>query len=146
MAGLSDEKASQIMIGLREGRTPRTIRATAAQVISYCAAHTEYAPEALPMLAANIKAAQYRKGGPQRAKTQCINGHSLAENGRVAISCGFNTRQCRACELMRCRRGGVMKAGVLEKVTAHIIAGSPLRSFTAAGKQGYLLRFETLAR
>ena len=46
---------------------------------------------------------------------------------------------------MRYRRGDVMKAEVLEKVTSRIIAGSSIGGFTKTGT-GYLVRFSTLAR
>jgi hypothetical protein len=145
-AGLSDEKASRVMIGLREGRTPRSFYVTIEVLKAYCDAHPEYAREALPLIQANAEAAKLRKGAHIRDKTHCINGHSLAEHARVAIHKGWKTRQCRACETMRYRRGGVMKVGVLEKVTARIIAGSPINAFTKSGKDGYLVKFDTLAR
>jgi hypothetical protein len=47
---------------------------------------------------------------------------------------------------MRYRRGGVIKAPVLEQVKARIIAGSSIGSITKAGKGGYLVKFSTLAR
>jgi len=39
-----------------------------------------------------------------------------------------------------------MKSGVLEKVTARIAAGTPIRSFTKPGQGGYLLRYDTFNR
>jgi hypothetical protein len=84
---------------------------------AYCDLHLEYAREALPLVEANRKAAIGRKGEPRRAKTHCVNGHLFAENARVALHKGWMVRQCRACELVRYRRGGVIKLDVLEKVT-----------------------------
>jgi hypothetical protein len=39
-----------------------------------------------------------------------------------------------------------MKAEVLEKVKARVVAGSSICSFTQAGQGGYLVRYDTLAR
>jgi hypothetical protein len=144
--GLSDEKAARILATFREGGTLRPFYLRAGRFDAYCKAHPEYARDALPLLEANRAAARLRKGAHIRGKTHCINGHSFAEYARVAVHKGWTTRQCRACERMRYRRGGLMKAEVLEKVTARIIAGSSLSSFTKAGKGGYLVRYDTLAR
>jgi hypothetical protein len=144
-SNLSDEKAVRILAGLRDGKTPRLLSTTAGRLKSYCAANPEYGREALPLMEANTKAAWLRKGAHIRDKTHCISGHSFAEHGRVAIHKGWKTRQCRACEVMRYRRGDVIKAAVLEKVTTRLIAGSSIGGFTKPGS-GYLVRFSTLAR
>jgi hypothetical protein len=143
--GLSDEKAARILAGLRDGKTLRLLWTTAARVTAYCAAHPEYGNEAILLMEANAKAAFLRKGVHIRNKTHCINGHSFAEHGRVAIHKGWKTRQCRACEVMRYHRGGIIKPAVLQRVTAGIIAGSPINSFTKPGPN-YLVKFSTLAR
>ena len=59
---------------------------------------------------------------------------------------GWMTRQCRACEVMRYHRGGVIKPEVLQTVTSRIVAGSSSSSCTKAGTGGYLVKFSTLAR
>jgi hypothetical protein len=143
--GLSDEKAARMMAALREGRTLRTFGVTPPRLDAYFKAHPEYAQEARPLIEANAKTAHLLKGAHIRNKTHCINGHSFAEHGRTAMHKGWKTRQCRACEVMRYRRGDVMKAEVLEKVTSRIIAGSSIGGFTKTGT-GYLVRFSTLAR
>lgn len=145
-AGLSDEKASRMLVALRGGRTLRSFAVRTARFEAYCQAHPEYAREALPLLAANLKAADLRKGEPRRAKTHCVNGHLLAENARFAISKGSNTRQCRACERTKMQRGGVMDVGILEKVKTQLAAGSSVDSLVRPGKKGYLVRYSTLAR
>ena len=94
-----------MMAALREGRTLRSFAVRTARFEAYCGAHPEYAREAKPLVAANLKAADYRKGEPRRAKTHCVNGHLLAENARFAICKGSNTRQCRICDAARARRG-----------------------------------------
>lgn len=134
-----------MLAGLRGGQTPRSFGVTANRFKAYCEAHPVYGQKALPLLEVNVKAAQLRKGAHIRNKTHCINGHSFAEHGRVAMHKGWKTRQCRACELMRYRRGGLMAAPVLEQVKARIVAGSSISSFTKPG-DGYLVKFSTLAR
>jgi integrase len=57
-------------------------------------------------------------------------GHSFAEHGRVAMHKGWLTRQCRACEVMRYHRGGVIKPEILKKVTDRLKAKASLSSFT----------------
>jgi hypothetical protein len=142
---LSDEKAVRMMIALREGRTLRTFGVRPARLQTNFTDHPEFAREARPLMEANTKAAHLRKGAYLREKSHCVNGHSLAEFGRVAMHKGWMTRQCRACEVMRYRRGGIMKPAVLEQVRARIAAGSPPNRFTKPGA-GYLLRFDTFAR
>jgi hypothetical protein len=133
-SNISDEKAARILVGLRDGKTPRELWTTPDLVKSYCAVHPEYAREALPLMEANIKAAALRKGAHLRNRPHCINGHSLSEHGRVAIrGKGYNNRQCRECERMRNQRGNRMKADVLVRVTARITAGSSITSCTKAG-------------
>lgn len=143
--GLSEEKAARMMAALREGRTLRLFGVKAPRLDTYFKAHPEYAQEALPLIGANAMAAHLRKGAHIRNKTHCINGHSFAEHGRVAMHKGWKTRQCRACEVMRYHRGGVIKPEVLQKVTARIISSSPINSFTKGGPN-YLVKFSTLAR
>jgi hypothetical protein len=145
-AGLSDEKATRMMTALREGKTLRKFGVKAARLEAYFKAHPEYAREARPLIAANTSAAALRKGAYLREKTHCVNGHSLAEHGRVAMHKGWMTRQCRACERMRSQRGDAMKPEVLKQVKARILAKSSLSSFTTAGTSGYLVKFSTLAR
>jgi hypothetical protein len=144
--GLSDEKAARMMVALREGRTLRTFGVKAPRLEAYFKAHPKYASAVRPLILANSKAAFLHKGAYIRNKTHCVNGHSFAEHGRTAMHKGWMTRQCRACEVMRHQRGGVMKAEVLEKVTARILAGSSLNSFTKSQSGVYLLKFSTLAR
>jgi hypothetical protein len=55
--GLSDEKVARILVGLREGKTPRLLGTTAARLKAYCAEHPEYGREAIPLIEANAKAA-----------------------------------------------------------------------------------------
>jgi hypothetical protein len=145
LSNLSDEKAARMMAALRGGGTLNKFGVRARRLDAYFNAHPEYAQEARPLIEANAAAAHRRKGAHIRDKTHCVNGHSLAEHSRVALHKGWMTRQCRACERMRYRRGGIMKPEILEKVRAGIIAGSSLSSFTKPGAT-YMVRFDTLAR
>ncbi|TFV69433.1 hypothetical protein E4K64_33420 [Bradyrhizobium frederickii] len=109
----------------------------------HCELDPRWAEEALRISDAN---GRLGKGAYLREKAHCVNGHSLAEHGRVARHKGWMTRQCRACEMMRYRRGGVIKPDVLEKVKARLAANDSLNSFTTSGRKGYLVKFSTLAR
>lgn len=135
--GLSDEKAARMLLALRKGDTLRKFGVRAPRLEAYLEAHPEYAREARPLIEAIVKAA-LRKGAHIRNKTHCVNGHSFADHGRIAIHKGWVTRQCRACERMRYHRGGIMKVDVSTKITSRINAGASLRSFTSAGGKGYL--------
>jgi hypothetical protein len=143
---MSDPKAQRVLLGLRAGLTLRLVGERPRRFSEYCSRHPDYAREAQPLEAANAKAAYLRKGAYLREKTHCDNGHLLAEHARFAVYKGWKTRKCKICHHMRYRRGGVMKAEILEKVTARITAGASLSSFTKTGGQGYLLGFYTLAR
>jgi hypothetical protein len=97
---MSDDKALRILPGLRAGLTLKQLREVPRRFQAYCDAHPDYAREARPLEAANAAAARNRKGARIRDKTHCVNGHLLAEHGRVAVHKGWVTRQCRACERM----------------------------------------------
>jgi hypothetical protein len=145
--GLSDERAARLMIALREGRTPHSLNVKEAQLATYFATHSDYAREARPLIEANAKAARLRKGACIRNRTHCVNGHSFAEHGRVAMhsGCGYMTRQCRACELMRARRGDKMKPDVLIAVTAALKKGLTISAITHSGPTR-LVKHNTFAR
>lgn len=153
--GIPPEMAVDFMAKLRAGSTVRKLTAggkiLGPAMVSFdrfkkhCKLDPVWAAEALRISDANSR---LLKGVHLRNKAHCANGHSFAEHGRVAIHKGYWERQCRACETMRYRQGGVMRPEVLEKVAARIRAGSSLSSFTKAGSgnTGYLVRFSTLAR
>jgi hypothetical protein len=144
MHALSDEKAARMMAALREGKTLRRFAVKAPRLEAYFKAHPDYEREARPLIEANAKAAFLRKGAYIREKTHCVNGHSFAEHGRVAMHKGWMTRQCRACEVMRYHRGGVIKPEILKKVTDRLKAKASLSSFTKG--PGYLVRPDALLR
>ena len=143
---LTDEKADRLLIGLREGRTPRSFYVTAAQLKAYCDAHPEYAKEALPLFETNAKAARLRKGTHNRSKTHCPNGHSYAVHGRVALQTGWVTRTCKICESKRSILGGIMKPDILVKIKSALKRGSTIGSITASGRSTRLIKHNALAR
>ena len=125
---LTDEKAARVLVGLHEGRTPRSFYVTAPQLNAYCETHPEFGREAIPLFKENAKAARLRKGSHNRSKTHCPNGHSYAEHGRVAIQTGWVTRACRICESKRSLVGGIMKPDVLVKIQSALKSGLTIGS------------------
>lgn len=123
--GLSDEKATRMMVALREGQTLRKFGVKPPRLEAYFAAHPDYAREARPLIEANAKAARFRKGTRNGTKTHCINGHSLAD-ARVYYQYGYIKRDCRTCWKIRGQRGGVMKPEALVKVKAALSSGATI--------------------
>ena len=145
-AGLSDKQASRILAGMREGRTPRSFDVTATALKVYCGTHPEFGREALPLIETNTRAARLRQGAHIRNKTHCVNGHSFAEHGRVAMHKGWMTRQCRACETMRDRRGDKIKPDVLVAVKAALKRGLTISAITTSGRSTRLVKHNAIAR
>jgi hypothetical protein len=144
--GLSDERAARFMVALRDGTTPHIFGVNTKSLDLYFAARPEYARQARPLMEANAKAAYLRKGAHIREKTHCVNGHSFAEHGRVAMHKGWLTRQCRACELMRSRRGDKIRPEVLAKVTLALKSGLTVAAITKSGRPTRLVKHNALAR
>jgi hypothetical protein len=124
-SNISDEKAVRILVGLRDGKTPRVVGTTADCLKAYCAAHPEYGREAIPLLEANVKAAFLRKGARLRNLTHCKHGHPLSganisyePNGR---------RKCLTCVNRRNLAPRPPTQQQIEEVTAALNAGKPLR-------------------
>jgi len=143
--GLSDERAARLMVALRGGATPHMFGVNNKSLEIYLAARPDYAQKARPLIEANVQAARRRKGARLRNKTHCVNSHSLAEHGRVAMYKRFATRQCRACELMRARRGDKMKPDVLIAVTAALKRGLTIGAIPHSGPKR-LVKHNTFAR
>jgi hypothetical protein len=119
---LSDEKAARILVAFREGQTLRPFFLRAGRFDAYCKAHPEYARDALPLLEANRKAANQRKGDRFRAMTHCKHGHPLSE-ARIRHYKGWTVRDCLRCEEIRRSQGGIMKPEALVKVKAALESG-----------------------
>jgi len=150
--GIPSALADVFMMKLKAGSTVRMLTSggkygpplvSYARFKKHCELYPSWAKEALRISDVN---GRLGKGAYLRNKTHCVNGHSLAEHGRVAMHKGWMTRQCRACEVMRYKRGDVIKPHVLEKVKERLAANASLNSFTTSGRKGYLVRFSTLAR
>ena len=142
---LSDEKAARILVAFREGRTLRQFAMRAGRFHTYCKAHPEYAREALPLLEANRKAGDKRKGERHRSQTHCKHGHPLAD-ARVYFLKGYIQRDCRTCWKIRSKRGGTITPQVLSKVTVALEHGATIKSFTGAGSSTYLVMHSTFSR
>jgi hypothetical protein len=118
---LSDEKAARILVGLRDGKTPRLVGTTADCLKSYCAAHPEYGREALPLLDANVKAAFLRKGAHLRDRPTCKYGHSL-EGARTYVKDGYKFRFCVECRKVDDAKGGILKPELAAKIKAALMS------------------------
>ncbi|CCE06460.1 hypothetical protein BRAS3843_1730029 [Bradyrhizobium sp. STM 3843] len=133
--GLSDAKAARMLEGFRAGHTMRPYNVKQAVFRDYCDAHPEYAKVAQPLLQANYKAANARKGERHRSMTHCRHGHSLAD-AWVTYQNGYSKRDCRTCWLLRSRRGGVMKPETFRKVEQALINGAPIGQITHGHPMG----------
>jgi hypothetical protein len=110
---------------------------------------------ALPLLAANMKAADKRKGHLGR-RTHCAQGHSLLDPANVKIviePAGWRRRMCLACRYRIENSGGEMKAEQVEAVTAAINAGATVNEISHGIKGGrprdkklYIVSFRVLKR
>jgi hypothetical protein len=142
--GLTDEKASRMLAGMREGLTPRSFYVTVAKFKAYCREHPQYGREALPLIEANATAARRRKGATRREQTHCKHGHSLVD-AFVNYQNGYIKRGCRTCLKIRGQLGGLMKPEVLVKVTAALKGGATINQIIhgrplGAGKANPSLR------
>jgi hypothetical protein len=150
--GMPPEMAIEFMARLQAGSTIRKltsgIKKYGPAIVSYerfkkhGKMHPAWAADAWRISKVNGNAAK----GHFRNRTHCLNGYLFAESARVADYNKGLTRQCRVCELMRNKRGGVIKPEVLEELTARLMNGSTISDLTKAGKKGYLVKFSTLAR
>jgi hypothetical protein len=123
--GLSDEEAARMMAALREGRTRRNLGVKPARLEAYFEAHPEYACEALPLVEANAKAAQLRKGATKRALTHCKYGHPLSGDN-LYLAPGRKERKCWACIKRRDRAPQPPSAEQVQQATAALKAGKTI--------------------
>jgi len=127
-SGLSDEKAARMMAALREGITLRKfgVKRGCPRFEAYCNAHPGYAREALPLVAANTRAANLRKGELKRQKASivCLKGLHPMTGYNVRIHKG--RRQCRECERIANKNPSLEKftPDLVEKVKAKFLAGA----------------------
>jgi len=120
LPGLSDEKAARMLVAMREGRTLRkfSITRNCPRFKTYCEAHPGYAREALPLAAANQKAADRRKGELKRrmASVVCLKGLHPMSKDNVSIHKG--RRCCIACRRIAAANPSMtsMTPDVVEKI------------------------------
>jgi hypothetical protein len=107
---LSEAKAARIMIGLRSGSTPRRFAVKASRFDAYCKARPEFAREAIPLLADNLKAAHRRKAVRFKTMTHCKAGLHLMTGDNVRIHSNNGRRFCVACRKVSDARAPAMKA------------------------------------
>jgi hypothetical protein len=133
LPGLSDEKATRMMVALRGGGTLNKFGVRAPRLEAYFSAHPEYAREARPLIEANAKAAQLRKGAHLRNRPHCKYGHSL-EGARVYVKDGYKFRFCLECRKVDDAKGGILKPAVGAKIKAALsLPTATINSITHAG-------------
>jgi hypothetical protein len=124
--GLSDEKATRILIGLRNGRTLREFWIKPARLEAYFKTHSDYAREARPLIETNAKAARLRKGAPRRALTHCKHGHPFSGDN-VYFAPGRNERKCWTCVRRRDKAPKAPSQEQVRQVTAALNAGKTIK-------------------
>lgn len=125
--GLTEERAERIMLGLREGKTFRELWIRGPEIKAYFAAHPEYEREARPLIEANKRAAQARKGNYFRSKTHCKRGHPLTPDNvylfpyRNALG-----RKCKLCTKLHSEAPPPPTEDQVKRVTAALNSGQTL--------------------
>jgi hypothetical protein len=140
--GLSDEKAARILVGLREGKTPRLFWITPERLKAYCADHPEYGREALPLIEANDKAALRRKGAWLRDRIHCKYGHPLSGENLFVAPEGW--RRCRICTDKSHAENRRVSEQQARKVVEALQEGKTIRDITGGGRPTYILNNRAL--
>jgi hypothetical protein len=136
--GLTDEKAARMMAALREGRTLRTFGVRAPRLQAYFDSHSDYACEALPLIAANVMAARLRKGAHHRDMTHCRRGHPFSGTNLHYLQSG--RRICQTCQKRRHAAPLPPTEQQIQEVTAALNAGKTL-SLICHGRIGTQLGY-----
>jgi hypothetical protein len=110
--GLSDGKAARMMTALRDGQILRVFGVRAPRLEAYFKIHLDYALEARPLIEANAKAAQQRKGGePQSDPLQiwpfarrCLRVSSARRVHQAGLPhvLGYSSKACRRDQARNC--------------------------------------------
>lgn len=150
---IDTEKAERILLALRQGKTLAVIcggrvngKRVSSEIITtyirfreYCDANSNYAQIAKPLLEANYKASNFRKGKARRCDKTCSRGHVLEGSNVGWKMQGYGTtersRYCRACEIERENRGPKMKPGELRRVKEAIMSGLTVSQITHRSPQ-----------
>jgi hypothetical protein len=140
--GLSDEKATRIMIGLRNGRTLRKFWITPARLEAYFAANPDFAREARPLIEVNAKAACHRKGAHLRSRTHCRYGHPFAGENLFVIPQGW--RRCRICTEKVDAEDRKMSEQQARRVVEALYEGKTISNITKSGTPSYILNHRAL--
>ena len=142
--GLSNEKAARMLAALREGRTLRkfSITGNSPRFLAYCEAHPEYSREALPLIEANAKAAQFRKGSVLRGRTHCKFGHPLSGDNLFLHSKGW--RCCRICDAKSHELNRRMSDQQARRVVDALNAGKTISNICKGGTDDYILNHRAL--
>ncbi len=126
--GLSDEKATRMMAGLREGRTLRKFWVSKARLEVYLVSHPDYAREARPLLEANAQAARLRKGliWRERTKTMCLKGLHPMSGSNLLIDPLTGRRRCSACHSIARANPRPIDPVVIEKIKQALRNGASI--------------------
>ena len=140
--GLSEEKAIRMIIALREGRTLRTFAVKPARLEAYLDAHPVYAQEARPLIEANAKAAQLRKGMTLKSRTHCKLGHPLSGANLLFHSKGW--RCCRMCDAKSHEENRRLSDHQARRVVDALNEGKTIADITKGGKGAYIANHRAL--
>jgi hypothetical protein len=142
--GIPPDIAMELMARLKAGSTIRKLTGggklgpaivTFDRFKKHCDLHPEWAVEAWRISKLSTRAC---KIAAFRAQTHCKYGHSLAD-ARLYQKDGYVARHCRACGIIRAKRGGTIKPGSAEKVRALLKRDASISSFTSKRAGTYLM-------
>ena len=153
-ARMTPAQADEFMAALRAGKTIRRIThggkigrviATAQKLRKHCRLYPEWGAEVRRLAAVNAKAADKLKDH-RSSRTHCGRGHEFAVHGlgfKKHVN-GKRYRYCKLCNKINSQQGNQLSRDIVEKITTLVSDGKPLKSFTSAGKPGYLARFNSV--
>ncbi|OSJ16833.1 hypothetical protein BST63_10595 [Bradyrhizobium canariense] len=138
---IRDATAAQLMQHLEAGKTVQECGIKRASLELYLKDHPDFAAKALPLIDANAKAAQSRKGH-NRNKTHCKFGHPLSGANLFRSTDGF--RRCRACFSNSMANNRTVNEDQARRVVEALNAGAIISQFTKANRPGYILNNRAL--
>jgi hypothetical protein len=132
-----------MMAAFRLGSTLRPFHEKAARFDAYCQAHPEYAREAEALLAANLKAANWRKGARLRDRTHCKHGHPFSGKNLYTSPDGSG-RHCWACMNNSHNFNRTMSEQQARRVVEALYDGKTIADIVRAGTPTYILNHRAL--
>lgn len=138
---IRDATAALLMKHLEAGKTVQACGIKRASLELYFKAHPDFAVKALPLINANAKSAQSRKGH-NRNKTHCKFGHLLSGANLFRSTDGF--RRCRACFSNSMANNRTVNEDQARRVVEALNAGAIISQFTKANRPGYILNNRAL--